>query len=282
MLIIISVALSTTAFAHYNPSEGRWTSRDPIEEKGGLNLYNMVANNPVNNWDYLGMWKATSESSGKARRVYLMEKGDTKESLAKEVSLDFNEFDKWAMPIIVQDGNNECPAYSVPNTGYIDVDTYTSGITGYYLISQKFMIQKKWEKKGIKVIYTNTYNTTKNKILSHLKSEDIYSFAYIGHGASGNLTKIDDPDWTDDNNTKQVRAKNGIGFDTLTKGIINAGKYTRYGIFDMYIIACDSSENRSLWRKNVSSLGTLTTVKLKKLRGSAFWKEKNEVYDDED
>jgi RHS repeat-associated protein len=41
-------------FRYYNPSTGRWPSRDPIEERGGLNLYGMVNNNPVNYWDYLG------------------------------------------------------------------------------------------------------------------------------------------------------------------------------------------------------------------------------------
>ena len=32
-----------------------WLSRDPIAESGGLNLYNFVANNPVNYWDNLGL-----------------------------------------------------------------------------------------------------------------------------------------------------------------------------------------------------------------------------------
>jgi hypothetical protein len=32
-----------------------WLSRDPIEEEGGLNLYGMVGNSPVNYWDYLGL-----------------------------------------------------------------------------------------------------------------------------------------------------------------------------------------------------------------------------------
>jgi len=34
---------------------GRWPSRDPIAERGGLNLHTMVRNNPVNAWDYLGL-----------------------------------------------------------------------------------------------------------------------------------------------------------------------------------------------------------------------------------
>jgi hypothetical protein len=34
---------------------GRWLSRDPIEEDGGMNLYGMVGNDSVNRWDVLGM-----------------------------------------------------------------------------------------------------------------------------------------------------------------------------------------------------------------------------------
>ena len=39
---------------YYNPNTGRWPSRDPIGERGGINLYGMVNNNAVNKWDYLG------------------------------------------------------------------------------------------------------------------------------------------------------------------------------------------------------------------------------------
>ena len=31
-----------------------WPSRDPIQERGGVNLYGFVGNNGVNQWDYLG------------------------------------------------------------------------------------------------------------------------------------------------------------------------------------------------------------------------------------
>ena len=41
-----------------NAEMGRWLSRDPIEEEGGLNLYGMVDNNPVNSWDLLGLASA--------------------------------------------------------------------------------------------------------------------------------------------------------------------------------------------------------------------------------
>lgn len=32
----------------------RWVSRDPIDEEGGANLYGMVENDAVNQWDLLG------------------------------------------------------------------------------------------------------------------------------------------------------------------------------------------------------------------------------------
>ncbi|MGL4854882.1 MAG: RHS repeat domain-containing protein, partial [Lentisphaeria bacterium] len=44
-------------YRHYNPEIGRWISRDPIEEQGGVNLYNFVQNNAVNAWDVLGLSK---------------------------------------------------------------------------------------------------------------------------------------------------------------------------------------------------------------------------------
>ena len=41
-------------YRYYNPQLGRWPSRDPIGEKGGVNLYGFVANNSINKLDYLG------------------------------------------------------------------------------------------------------------------------------------------------------------------------------------------------------------------------------------
>ena len=39
----------------YDPANGRWPSRDPIGERGGVNLYGMVGNDAVNFVDVLGM-----------------------------------------------------------------------------------------------------------------------------------------------------------------------------------------------------------------------------------
>ena len=42
------------AFRYYDPLSGRWLSRDPIGERGGINLYTFVQNNGVARFDYLG------------------------------------------------------------------------------------------------------------------------------------------------------------------------------------------------------------------------------------
>jgi len=39
----------------YRPDLGRWLNRDPIEEKGGVNLYAFVRNRPTNSYDATGL-----------------------------------------------------------------------------------------------------------------------------------------------------------------------------------------------------------------------------------
>jgi len=42
-------------YRYYDPLTGRWPSRDPIEEEGGINLYALVKNTPTTQIDILGM-----------------------------------------------------------------------------------------------------------------------------------------------------------------------------------------------------------------------------------
>lgn len=48
-------ALVVAAFRFYSADLGRWLSRDPIEEEGGLNLYGYVLNDPINLIDPFGL-----------------------------------------------------------------------------------------------------------------------------------------------------------------------------------------------------------------------------------
>ena len=45
---------------YYDPSLGRYVSRDPLGVAGGLNLYTYVGNDPVNRADPLGLWWKTA------------------------------------------------------------------------------------------------------------------------------------------------------------------------------------------------------------------------------
>jgi len=57
-LLLSVLMLSSTAFqaqAYYHPDEGRWISRDPIGEEGGLNRYGFVDNSPQCYVDELGL-----------------------------------------------------------------------------------------------------------------------------------------------------------------------------------------------------------------------------------
>lgn len=71
-MVLLGVMLSQDAQAFYNPSTGRWLSRDPVAEVGfkmisyrrtpnlhgdGLNDYAFVGNNNVNRIDVLGLMK---------------------------------------------------------------------------------------------------------------------------------------------------------------------------------------------------------------------------------
>jgi RHS repeat-associated protein len=44
-------------YRYYDPKSGRWPSRDPIGEEGGVNLYGFIGNDGVNAWDVLGLSK---------------------------------------------------------------------------------------------------------------------------------------------------------------------------------------------------------------------------------
>ena len=67
-------------YRYYDPKTGKWPSRDPIEEEGGLSIYVMARNNAVNRWDVLGLKegsetdccdeKTISEGNKKLTEVY--------------------------------------------------------------------------------------------------------------------------------------------------------------------------------------------------------------------
>jgi RHS repeat-associated protein len=50
-----TVHVADYLYRYYDPLTGRWPSRDPIEESGGMNLYGFVGNDGLNFHDLLGL-----------------------------------------------------------------------------------------------------------------------------------------------------------------------------------------------------------------------------------
>ena len=76
-------------YRFYSPGMGRWLNRDPIREAGGVNLYGMVGNNPVNAVDAYGLAKdsVTAEVEKAIENIATDPKG-AKEIL--DIALDLN------------------------------------------------------------------------------------------------------------------------------------------------------------------------------------------------
>jgi RHS repeat-associated protein len=51
----IETGLYYYGYRYYDPLGGRWSSKDPIGERGGVNLYGFVRNNGLNRIDFLGL-----------------------------------------------------------------------------------------------------------------------------------------------------------------------------------------------------------------------------------
>ncbi len=77
-------------YRHYVPSLGRWLSRDPIEEQGGLNLYCFCGNNPIKKWDELGFAFRDEDLSGRADPIFQKCCGNKKYNDKKECCLEEN------------------------------------------------------------------------------------------------------------------------------------------------------------------------------------------------
>lgn len=55
--IMVGILLAADANAFYDANKGRWLSRDPIDAKGGLNLYGFVSADPVSRHDVPGLFR---------------------------------------------------------------------------------------------------------------------------------------------------------------------------------------------------------------------------------
>jgi hypothetical protein len=125
-VLIVLLGYTELAQAFYDPNTGSFLSRDPIEERGGENLYGFVRNDGVNKSDYLGLsalsltygsdqiklgecgsflwqifWKASPKSGGDGGLVLQQMnisafKGPTFTNLTQYINEDYHE--AWRLP----------------------------------------------------------------------------------------------------------------------------------------------------------------------------------------
>ncbi|MES2982818.1 MAG: RHS repeat-associated core domain-containing protein [Verrucomicrobiota bacterium] len=61
----VNTGLYYYGYRYYDPETGRWPSRDPIQERGGVNLYGFVGNDGIGRVDLLGnRWTEEDANSG--------------------------------------------------------------------------------------------------------------------------------------------------------------------------------------------------------------------------
>ena len=124
-------------YRYYDPLTGRWPSRDPIGERGGVNLYGFVGNNGVTRWEYLGLSDGgyfitefpIVGPSPAERRSYLEKKfNDWYEKEKKDM--------QWVedLPDCPCKLKTVCETYCIPSNGASGWGTYTF-VTGCSFIT---------------------------------------------------------------------------------------------------------------------------------------------------
>jgi hypothetical protein len=175
---------------YYNPSTGRWLSRDPIEEDGGANLYIFCGNESIDCWDVLGeAWKV--ERNGGAKASAIPEKGDTVADLANLIGLSYAEYEKWltpasgtSLPQFWGQPLTGCEKFEIPNTVVAYWAGYGNGIGRWYvtwnssvkyLRVRGFNVDNRFHKKGDKMTLTKIF-------ISKSIAKELHGVYFWGHG----------------------------------------------------------------------------------------------------
>jgi RHS repeat-associated protein len=156
----ITTGLYYYGYRYYDPETGRWPSRDPIAESGGMNLYGFVGNRPINRIDRLGLkweplgngqnhYKATSDS-------------DTLESLALKVS-GYKEDWSCLWPVNPQTEISgrypkvkKCDVYDISNI----VKEPSNAKSLAYTLHRAFLSEDQWVESSATYLAANQLATT--------------------------------------------------------------------------------------------------------------------------
>jgi len=214
-----------------------------------VNVYGFVGNQPVLFVDLLGLeWSLPLRNYGPRANV-TCECGDKVEDLAAMIELDAFDFKEWlkdddgyGLPdTAIEPIARNDRAFSVPNTAYVDIGHVTRWTPILHLwvqaVARDYVAA--FSAARLKVVAGDV--NTGASIRTHLNDENLLSYVYVGHGAVGAL-----------------QPGGIIRPSTLLPS--NPAPFTKYGIWSMDLIACNTHDLAYLWDNNVSTAGTLLTV----------------------
>jgi hypothetical protein len=200
--VLVAFASAYPASAFYNPGTGQWLSRDPIEERGGENMYTHVGNAPVSRVDSLGLeWKVTRDGQDTAPATCGCM--DTIEDLAKKIGLAAQDFKAWLqsddgkpLPDAASKPVGEQREFKIPNY----VMAYWGGERGKFgkgwvhwnesvafLKQRGFSVDSMDHPKGKSDVLENLMTGLANDKVLH-------GFYFWGHGNQSGLAGYNQPD----------------------------------------------------------------------------------------
>ena len=238
----VETGLVYYGFRYYAPELGRWLSRDPIEEDGGINLYGMCGNDCVNWIDMLGMkWKkvAKDQQPKDEYRVVWQRDSDsgTLEDLAKELGLDPSEKDKWTQK---KGDGKDCPV-SVPNI-WIDANLMHGGGFMDRIKNLGGILGRAFTFTGKKRVKIDHAKDLVGIIQKH--KHDIIGFSMYAHGGPDGTIAMPDK-LLKDQNGKQLYYTDGTPAYDLTRytdqpSVLAALDENGFKLAKAYVMQCYS------------------------------------------
>lgn len=159
-----------------------------MEEQGGLNLFLFAGNNPIDNWDSVGLqWHY--ERDGKNRAVvWFDDPKDTVEQLAKLLRLDASNSSKWLKDEQgkkVHGKLEECKLYTVPNKFVVVLGWRAILSDGMGFTQQAMDVVQSFERLGFAGYFYDALNSpvSSSDVISAVQ-DDTWGVALFGHGKS--------------------------------------------------------------------------------------------------
>ena len=173
-------------YRYYSPELGRWISRDPIEEEGGVNLYAMVGNCTTQSWDILGLdWIIERDKQQEWATATRTSLADGVDKLASKAFLSESEVLAWLKNVnlspVIQDDLNSKRCFKIPNTFVVAIGEGT--IAGPVLTYWAMQVTKALEKKNILVKHFNSIALVgAQEMRETIKADNNLGYAFFGHG----------------------------------------------------------------------------------------------------